>query len=76
MGEPKEKPTVEQVMKLVDQLTLDERGQLLERLQHDNLKRAIQTGNDQADRGEVLDGDVVLAELRARAEERLRKSQQ
>ena len=76
MGQPKEKPTVEQVMKLVDQLTPDERGQLLEQLKYDNLKRAIQIGIEQADRGEVYDGDVVLAELRSRAEERLRKSQQ
>ena len=75
MAQSQEKPTVEQVMKLVDQLTPDEREQVLDQLKMDNLRRAIQIGIDQADRGEVIDGEVVLAELSQRAEERLRKSQ-
>lgn len=75
MGQPKEKPTVEQVLKLVEELTPEEREQILDELKMDELKRAIQIGVEQAERGEVTDGDIVLAKLRARAEERLRKSQ-
>jgi hypothetical protein len=73
MSQAQEKPTVEQVIKLVDQLTPDERDQVLSQLNHEKLKRAIQVGIDQADRGDVVDGETVLADLRQRAEERLRK---
>jgi hypothetical protein len=74
MGHPQEKPTVEQIMKLVDQLMPAEREQILDQLKMDDLRRAIQVGIEQADRGELIDGEVVLAELRQRADDRLRKS--
>jgi hypothetical protein len=70
-----QKPTVEQVIKLVDQLTPDERDQVLDQLNYEKLQRAIQIGIEQADRGEVVDGEIVLAQLRQRAEDRLRKTQ-
>jgi hypothetical protein len=66
MGQPQEKPTVEQVMKLVDELTLEERDQILEQLKMEKLKQAIQTGIEQADRGELIDGDEVFSPLRER----------
>lgn len=44
MGQPQEKPTVEQVMKLVDQLTPEEREQILDELKMANLRRSIQIG--------------------------------
>jgi hypothetical protein len=75
MGHPQEKPTVEQIMKLVDQLTPDEREQILDQLKTDDLRRAIQVGIEQADRDELIDGELVLEELRQRADDRLRKSQ-
>jgi len=66
MGQPHEKPTVEQVMKLVDQLTLEEREQVLGQLKMADLKRAIQIGIEQSERGEVVDGDEVFRQLRER----------
>lgn len=66
MEQRKEKPTVEQVLRLV----------VREELNLHELRHKIQVGLDQSDRGEVFDGEEVLAELKQRAEERLRKSQQ
>lgn len=76
MGHPKEKPTVEQVLKLVEELTPEEREQVLDEMnQYQELRRNIQIGLEQAARGELIDGEVVLADLMQRAEDRLRKSQ-
>lgn len=76
MGQPKEKPTVEQVLRLVEELTPEEREQLLEEMiNYQELRRNIQIGLDQAARGELIDGEVVFAELKQRAEERLKNSQ-
>jgi hypothetical protein len=66
MAQPKEKPTVDQVLKLVDQLTPDERVQLLDQLKLDDLRRALQAGIEQADRGELHDGTEVFRRLRER----------
>lgn len=72
MGQPKEKPTVEQVLRLVEELTPEEREQLLEEMiNYQELRRNIQIGLDQAARGELIDGEVVFADLKQRAEERL-----
>lgn len=76
MEQPKEKPTVEQVLRLVEELTPEEREQVLDEMnQYQELRRNIQIGLEQAARGELIDGDVVLADLKQRAEDRLRKSQ-
>lgn len=58
--------------------------EMLERLQQledelnnvklDKLREEIQKGIDQADRGELLDGEEVMAEFYARHQERLAKS--
>jgi len=75
MGQPSEKPTVEQVLKLVEELTPEERAQVRDELDLQEIRQKIQIGIEQAERGEMVDGELVLAELKQRAEERLRKSQ-
>lgn len=76
MEQPKEKPTVEQVLKLVEELTPEEREQVRDEMNaYQELRRKIQIGLEQAERGELTDGDVVFADLKQRAEDRLRKSQ-
>ncbi len=66
MGQPKEKPTVEQVLKLVEELTLEEQAQVREELDLQELRRKIKIGLEQSARGEVFDGEEVLQQMRAR----------
>jgi hypothetical protein len=66
MAQAQEKPTVEQIMKLVDQLTPGEREQILDQLKMDTLRRAIQIGIEQADQGDVIEGEKVFRQLRER----------
>ena len=73
---PEERTTLNNVLKLVDKLTPEEREKLLQQLKLDDLRHKVQIGIDQADRGELIDGEELLDELRQRAEDRLRKSQQ
>jgi len=75
MGQPKEKPTVEQLLKLVDQLTPEEQEALAEEMKLKRLRRMLAEAEASLDRGEGIPGEVVLEELRQRAEDRLRKSQ-
>ena len=70
-----DKPTVSQVLKLVHQLSPEEQDELIERVKLEWLKREVQKGIDEADRGEFVDGEELLEELRIRAEKRLRESQ-
>ena len=46
----------------------------LQRMRLEELRREIQIGIDQADRGELLDGETVMADLRRRHEERVRQA--
>lgn len=67
MEQPKEKPTVEQVLKLVEELTPEEREQVLDEMNnYQELRRNIQIGLEQAKRGELIDGDEVFRLLRER----------
>lgn len=66
MGQPKEKPTVEQVLRLVEELTLEEQAQVREELDLQELRRNIKIGLEQSARGEVFDGEEVLQQMRAR----------
>lgn len=66
MGQPKEKPTVEQVLKLVEELTLEEQAEVREELDLQELRRNIKIGLEQSARGEVIDGDEVFRRLRER----------
>lgn len=51
---PEENAKIQQVLKLVHELTAQEQQELLEHLKFENLRREIQTGIDQADRGEFI----------------------
>jgi len=70
---PEENQTIEQVLKLVDQLSPEGRDEVLEKLKLDDMRREIQKGIDSADRGELIPADVVLNRLRKRAEQRLKE---
>lgn len=70
------KPTVSQVLKLVNQLSPDEQEQLVEQMKLEWLKREVQVGLDELDRGEYVDGDELLEELLTSAESQLKKSKQ
>jgi hypothetical protein len=63
LQKPDEKITIDKVLQLALQLTPEEQDQLIDELKIRWLKREIQIGIDQADRGELIDGDVVFAKL-------------
>ncbi len=73
---PEEKTTMDQVLKLADQLTPEEQEQLVEQLKLQWLRRALEDGEESLKRNGGIPADEVFAELQQRAEERLRKSQQ
>ena len=59
---PEEQTTVDQLLKLVHQLTAQEQQQLLEQLKLEDLRREIRKGIEASERGEV----VSLEELNQR----------
>lgn len=73
---PEDKTTVDQILKLVNQLTPKEQEELVEEMKLQWLRRELGKAEESLARGEGIPGEVVLEELRQRAEERLRKSQQ
>lgn len=75
MGQPQEKPTVEQVLKLVEELTAEEREQVQQALNVRAIRERLIQAEESIARGEGIPAEVVLAELKERAEARLRKSQ-
>jgi len=70
---PEENQAIEQVLKLVGQLSPEGRHEVLEKLKLDDMRREIQKGIDSADRGELIPADVVLDRLRKRAEQRMKE---
>lgn len=50
----------------MNQLTSDEQEELVEGMKLQWLRREMEKGVEQADRGELIDGDVVFAELKQR----------
>lgn len=68
----KDKPTISQILDMVHRLSVEEQEQLLERLALERLKRDVQLGIDELDRGEFVDGEQLLEELRVSAEDRLK----
>ena len=72
---PDDRKKLEQILQLMGELSPDGREELVEQMKLQWLRQEIQVGLDQADRGEVVDGEQLLAELRQRAEARLKKSQ-
>lgn len=69
-----DKPTINQVLKLVHQLSLEEQDQLVEQMKLDWLKRQVQVGIDELERGEYVDGEELLEELRINTESKLKKT--
>lgn len=51
---PEKNAKIQQVLKLVHELTAQEQQELLEHLKFENLRREIQIGIDQADIGELI----------------------
>jgi hypothetical protein len=73
---PEEKTTLDQVLRLVSQLTPEDQQLLSEEFAKlQELRRRCAEAEASLDRGEGIPAEVVLEELRERAEERLRKSQ-
>lgn len=67
MAQPKpERTTLDQVLKLAEQLSSDEQEQLVEHMKLQWLRTEVQKGIDEADRGELLDSAEVFAELKQR----------
>ena len=68
MAQPKPEggTNLNQILKLVDQLSLEEQDELVEAMKLQWLRREVQKGIEQADQGELIDGDVVLAALKQR----------
>jgi predicted transcriptional regulator len=62
---------VEQVLKLVEQLSAEDRQQLLHQLKTEEFRRDISEGIESADRGELKPAKEVLDRLRRRAQSRL-----
>lgn len=67
----KKKPTVSQLLKLVDQLSAEEREELMQELRAEDFRREIQKGIDAADRGELRPAAEVLDRLRKKTLSRL-----
>jgi len=71
MAQPKpERISIEEILKLVEQLSPEGQEQLVEEVKLQWLRREVQKGIDSLDRGEGLDGDQVFAELKERYEHR------
>lgn len=64
---PEDQVSIEQVLKLVDKLSSEERTKLLQLLTIDQLGSAVQKGIDAADRGELQPAEQVFAELKQRS---------
>lgn len=56
--------TAEQVLRLVNHLPQKEQEELLRQMKLQELKRELQLGIDELDRGEGVPGEQVFAELR------------
>jgi hypothetical protein len=63
---PEDRSKLDQVLKLVDQLSPEQQEQLVEQMKLQWLRREVQKGIDQADRGELIDGAEVFAALKDR----------
>lgn len=63
---PEERMTLDQVLKLADQLSPEEQEQLVEQLKLQWLRRELGKAEDSLDRGEGLPADQVFTELEDR----------
>ena len=60
---PEDPTTLDQVLKLVHQLTAEEQQELLEQLKLEDLRREIRKGIEASERGEVYTEEEVVAHL-------------
>lgn len=70
---PEENVKVQQVLKLVDELTPEERDEVLYQLKLEDLRREIQKGIDSAERGELYSEEEVMAYLDEHHKQRLER---
>jgi hypothetical protein len=70
---PEESVKVQQVLKLVDELTPEERDEVLYQLKLEDLRREIQKGIDSAERGELYSEEEVMAYLDEHHKQRLER---
>lgn len=76
MAQPKpDRRSVEEILKLVEQLSLDEQEALLEEMKLHSLRRELQKAEDELRRGDGVPAEDVLAELRERNKTFRRKGQ-
>jgi hypothetical protein len=67
---PEEQSTIDQVFKLVDQLSPEGREEVLQKLKLEELCIEIQKGIDSGERGELFPAEQVFAEAKRRIAER------
>lgn len=70
MPKPKKMP-VEQMLRLIDQLSPEELAQFQYQMSLKDLRREIMIGVEQANKGELIPAEEVLQELRERAQLRM-----
>jgi len=70
MGQPKEKPTVEQVLKLVEELTAEEREQIQQALNVRAIRERLIQAEESIARGEGIPAEEAFAQLEARYKQR------
>jgi hypothetical protein len=70
---PEESVKVQQVLKLVDELSPEERDEVLYQLKLEDLRREIQKGIDSAERGELYSEEEVMAYLDEHHKQRLER---
>lgn len=73
--EKPERRSVEEILKLVEQLTPEEQEQLQDEMDRQWLRKALEEGEESYRRDGGIPAEEVFAELRERAQERLRQSQ-
>jgi hypothetical protein len=67
MAQPKpERISVEELLKLVDQLSAEEQEHMVEEMKLKWLRRELAKAEESLDRGEGIAADVVFAELKER----------
>ncbi len=67
-SKPEDKTTLDQVLRLVNQLTLEEQEELVEEMKLQWLKRELAKAEVSLDKGEGIPGDNVFFELKDRLE--------
>jgi hypothetical protein len=70
---PEDNINVQQVLKLVDQLTPEEREEVLYQLKLQELRREIEKGIQSAERGELYSEEEVMAYLKEHHRQRVER---